>query len=1551
MLTIRANRETLDDRFAVLGFTVNTEAPLCEIAVATDPALFTLQGKAGRKRSTFYSSRAQGLLRTSRNEAVWLLPPDVLRGFVGQNRLYFGVAAYNEGSAGRPAQVQNPGTGSLYVNISGLSERGLRRLGKPAPGMGSYGVANGSDHSLEWGGDAIAAARPAAPAPAPVAAPAPASNAPAAQELAYSDGYDDGFWSPPSQAQEASEALDIVEPIEPASGWFAGVLQRLRWVVERESWLAGVPDTRIHPHAAICKLIVTRNDGSVVLGSGFYIAWKLILTAGHVIHNARSVVVIPGMNGTGNEPFGRATSTAAAGDIVLHDRYDGPAGDHDIGLIRTSLVAPNGSFFHSLEEQSRLSPEKLVVCGYSVASRRVDAIATRINTVIDPNKQHMHAGTQGPNPTPDTLTYNVQTLAGASGSPVYWVEQRPGRPDRIHPVGVHSDARDGTTNIGCRITLAKLTWIADKARALGLGFVRAMEAPTDTADLEAPPVQGMEAGEPIEALDLVDRMDLPSDPPTGWFDAILRRMRWVAEGVSWWAGVPDTSAYPHFAICKLLVNDASGNVVGGGTGFYIGWKLILTAGHVVRGAHSITVIPGMKGAGTAPYGKATSTAAAGDLVPHPLYNGVPGSDFDLALIRTSLATLRGSFIRNLEVMGPTAPDKLVVCGYSAESRRSSAIAKLVNDTIDPFKQHLHAGRQGPDPTPETMTYNVQTLAGASGSPVYWVEQRPGKPDRVHTVGVHVDGENNVTNRGCRLSEGKIKWIAAEAKRLGVGYVRTLAAPSDAMDADGASSPYVSMPEEPQQPSTALELLTRPAYAPRTGLEALKAQARMILESIKWFAGVSDTRLQPHSSICKLLIKRSNGRTGQGTGFYIGPNVLLTAGHNLVGAESVVVIPGKNGGGTTSTEEPFGRETSLASRGDLKVPIDWVRGTQTDIGLIRTSLTAPGGHCFTGIEELLQSRPEPVVVCGYSVSSRRTDPIGVLVNASIDGDKQHLHAGRVTSLPGSGLMAYDIQTLRGNSGSPVYWVEDCGGTPVLHTVGVHIAAHDEVSNKGAALNPKNRAWIKAEAARLGVRISTALELGADAEADDSFALELPAEALGAGEGPAVELKFRAFIPSRALPAVSLSGSRLFGGDHRDFSYDQGTSRAEIHATVRVGVPGSGGTVTLNRRFFGESTEYDYGLMQQVAGKPDWFKTVPDGTQPIARATLPATDANLKIEMGSGGSTRESVFSLTEGSTLLHIHLASALPLMTGAPEIDATLYVHLKVAGGRILACVNGSHDGFPAYEIYANRTRIYSYSPVTANESPTALLPPEDRKAGTSWIDIGPATPPGTTRSQAADEDGSDGAQKALPPVEAQGLSEVRHQVYLVPQPDKNACWAAAMTMLLNFRRKSSTTPEAVVREVGGSLASSYSWDLLEKVRDRYGFVAIRQPDNASLYISPEQWQRWLSAHGPLWVVIVGAPHAVVISGIRERGGKVEVEVLNPWDTRQRYDADPIAFRPSNAGYQSWQPFERFASDFGRMSQNDYGKWRVLHLPAQAVTRSQATDDQMGGVVPAEACV
>jgi len=511
MPRIQANRDAIDDRFSVLGFTVKSESPLFEVGVATDPALFRADQQAARTRRNFFSSRAAGVLRARRGEAVYLVPPDVLANFVGQPKLYFGLATYRENSKGAPDYLQVPGPGNMYVNLNGLTERGLRRLVSGARAS-SYGHTNGRDPSLEWGGDAwpqtatpsagngkTTAAVPAAPA-APAApvpyddgfgkfpdsaardsksasttngAPAPSNGASAAGDASATTS----TWTatasvPPATAQSLAwrrplaEAKEIIQPFyDPKNPASALTCQNDAFSLALEEWFVGVGNTHMFPHSAICKLTMTGPDGSMYGGTGFYIGKNRILTCAHNLYGMSKVVVMPGSNAAGDKPYGSCTIQSSGWRVA--PGYTGSGNwDNDLAVIdNVPIAAPNSQWFGFLNATpSTRMP--IVICGYSAQS---DAVPD-LTAAIDGERQHLHGGYAAEQSGPEVIEYNILTLHGASGSPVYHLSDRSGKLEAL-VCAVHVTGQPAARglNRGCFITPTKIDWIEGRARSFSLG--------------------------------------------------------------------------------------------------------------------------------------------------------------------------------------------------------------------------------------------------------------------------------------------------------------------------------------------------------------------------------------------------------------------------------------------------------------------------------------------------------------------------------------------------------------------------------------------------------------------------------------------------------------------------------------------------------------------------------------------------------------------------------------------------------------------------------------------------------------------------------------------------------------------------------------------------------------------------------------------------------------------------------------------------------------------------------------------------------------------------
>src|SRR5690606_12805537 len=198
---IRPNRMQVNDRFPMLGFAVRTTQPdvQAEVVLASAIDLFRPENRARRTAANFYSSREHGLLSVPRGEGVFVVPPDVLARFIGQEKLFFALATGRAEQGGLQVDAV-PREGSPYVSLSGFTGRTLRRSFAPARA--------GGPPLPEWTGDAAQPgsepARASQPAPVNGSRPAPVAGGQPAQPAASAE-YNDGFGELPEvPAREAA---------------------------------------------------------------------------------------------------------------------------------------------------------------------------------------------------------------------------------------------------------------------------------------------------------------------------------------------------------------------------------------------------------------------------------------------------------------------------------------------------------------------------------------------------------------------------------------------------------------------------------------------------------------------------------------------------------------------------------------------------------------------------------------------------------------------------------------------------------------------------------------------------------------------------------------------------------------------------------------------------------------------------------------------------------------------------------------------------------------------------------------------------------------------------------------------------------------------------------------------------------------------------------------------------------------------------------------------------------------------------------------------------
>jgi hypothetical protein len=203
---------------------------------------------------------------------------------------------------------------------------------------------------------------------------------------------------------------------------------------------------------------------------------------------------------------------------------------------------------------------------------------------------------------------------------------------------------------------------------------------------------------------------------------------------------------------------------------------------------------------------------------------------------------------------------------------------------------------------------------------------------------------------------------------------------------------------------------------------------------------------------------------------------------------------------------------------------------------------------------------------------------------------------------------------------------------------------------------------------------------------------------------IDVRLRIFIPSRAVAIPLGPFTSGFGGDNRSFSFDQGTSRADIWVDVDNS-PHTNNPLAVKRLSFGETTRYSVDKIQGVIGKPFWWQEIKRDqllqieASPDAIATAEVMESTLNVH----GSLEPDPFGLIP-NIRIKFHVVGTNPLEPLAFPINCDLDVLVSATGSQLLSfSVNGAHDGFPAYELYIKERRVYSFDPVAAGTNPFNL--------------------------------------------------------------------------------------------------------------------------------------------------------------------------------------------------------------------------------------------------------
>ena len=1636
MAVIRANRESIDDRFSVLGFTVRSELPLFEIGLATDPELLKPESRAKRTSANFFTSRLLRALPSQRGEAVYLVPPDVVARFVGQQRLYFGLATYRESDRSTPISLRMPDRGTMYVSLSGLSERGLRRTarvrGTSANGSTGYG---GSPAELAWGGDAASAS--SLPSRDEDRAPragngAKASNG-ATDSAGYSDGYSEDLWKqpPPVASAPATAAAPAPAPSATAQGmamrngarrapptakpllvssyyrpdnFWDALTTQARFFLESARWFLGVDDTTVMPHSAICQVRTPQGTGDRQSATAFYIGSRLLVTAAHVLSGKSEVIIVPGKNGDGtgsaNEPFGRFRVSSA--NWTLHPSYGGGS-NHDFDLavicVPSANAAPAGRYFDIVEELTQSRPEGVVVSGYAAWWNANTPIEQYVNDNIDPNKQHMMGGCIRSLPTDDTFDYDLQTLGGTSGSPVYWIESS--AQPRAHVVGVHVDEFSDTTNLGCRFTPAKIAWIRGEAARWGLtvpfslGLSRSLSADEDSDHDIGGPIPDSAAPDgaasaaqgwygtrgltlPASEYPQASRFE-PAN--TGNYRAvgaartIDKIVIHITDGsaningtISWFKN-PAAKVSAHYVIGQdgeIVQMVAHNNVAwhaGSANGTSIGIE------HVAN-TRGLTPTPAQMCASAAlvtwlcdqyaiPADRAHIQGHA-EADPRTTHTACPNAVWDWAyymdMITTRTCYVPTSTTANAQALGR-------IPGYG---RARGLDADIGAGEVDPDTIGIDADIPDDD---NAATDAIGTRALTAETPDYTGASRFAPAHRKNYTArrrndVAVDRiVIHITAGGPNIN-GTIAWFQ-NGDRVNDKGEPILSSAHYVVGRDGEVVQMVRNAHTAHHAtrsnwrSIGIEHnANKPSRRNKRDLPPTEPQYEASARLVAWLCGelgipadrehiVGHHEISPHDNHdCPTsywdwdhymqLVQAAASPAAAAP--ETGSNAQSLALRRAYAAAQEIITP---------YYDPADPMSALTCQADAfsQAREEWFAGVpnttifpHSAICLLEMkdasgSVVSRGTGFYIGRNRILTcghnlapaARVSVDVVPGKNGQGAGTEPFGRFNVARASWRVPGSYTG-----PNTGFDLAVIDNVP-NAAPGDRWFDVLEELNQSRPEGVVVCGYSSKSPKvpelTAAIDGYKQHLHAGYIAALGAGDSTfdypILTLKRASGSPVYYISDkdggLKAYVVGVHTGTASDDTNRGcrltntkidWIEGRtATLSLGYAGSRALGDAFSihwpDVPITRQTSAMACWAAAASMVVGWRDQQSIPEREIAAKVPVFDALRKGLRGRERGY--VADAWNLMAEAPASYTIEAWRDMLAQNGPIYIDQ-SVSASNPMGHVRVLVGMTSGGAADGSDTTMYFHDPARGQTKM-----SFNQFLA--LYEDRT-AHTGGYLEFQIMHSGGIPDARRPSSTAAFSLGAGSAALASGRALGTDDPSD------------------HPVHLIPQPDKNACWAASMAMLLAHRRQQSRTPESIINEIGGSLASSYGWELLNAARDHYGFRVIDQPSNASIYHAPRQWAEWLNTYGPLWVVIVGAPHAVVVAGIRgdlDNPKACQVKILNPWDTRIAFDSDPVEFRPANYGYEDWLPFADFAADFGNMAQPDYGNWRILHLPLAAV--------------------
>jgi V8-like Glu-specific endopeptidase len=398
---------------------------------------------------------------------------------------------------------------------------------------------------------------------------------------------------------------------------------------------------------------------------------------------------------------------------------------------------------------------------------------------------------------------------------------------------------------------------------------------------------------------------------------------------------------------------------------------------------------------------------------------------------------------------------------------------------------------GAPASPVRIHYKTPTLGGNSGSPVF-------DADHIALLGVHRSGAPDLPrlppNTGAYAANEGV-WIesirqaiaesvtaGAEASTLGAGLyygipsltrasqpatvtpsseLTNAALPAAARDQGAAAPAAGELAGWPGDPNpgvspVAQEILYRPGLAAEADVKAAQLESVIGVDNR---TRIFDTGMTPWRMICAIRA-RWGSSIMLGTGCFIGPRTVLTAGHVVLPRkpgtrpESIEVIPGLSG-----EKRPY--ESFFAQRISVHPYWNGPFLPRFDVAVIHLDQDVGQRVGWFGLGA---RQRDQLVGCwahitGYPGEMKETAAPGAI---PLQACQLWHHAAPVERIENERIF-YKADTTEGQSGAPIYVLADAQkiSTPVV--IGVH--AYGARSTPGAVGAANSGAWIDGEMLKL------------------------------------------------------------------------------------------------------------------------------------------------------------------------------------------------------------------------------------------------------------------------------------------------------------------------------------------------------------------------------------------------------------------------------------------------------------------------------------------------------